>query len=100
MEEEEKEVNITYKHQVKFYANTPRGEVNKLFVYETDMLHFERVLVTHIKSGFHIKAAWYQITRIARLKTIESMKIKDLQKYFNIATDKKLYDQFIKENTL
>ena len=48
------------KERLKFYADTPRGEVNKLFCWEVDILSLEDAIFRFFAKGFHIRAAWYE----------------------------------------
>jgi hypothetical protein len=50
-----------YLERVKFYADTPAGDVNKLFTFETNIFSIERLFRTFIiQKKYNIRAAWYE----------------------------------------
>jgi hypothetical protein len=46
--------------KLKFYADTPRGEKNKLFCWNVSVLQLEEALYRFFARGFVIRAAWYE----------------------------------------
>ena len=46
--------------KLKFYADTPRGERNKLFCWDVSILHLEDAIFRFFARGFVIRAAWYE----------------------------------------
>jgi len=53
-----------YKEQLKFYADTPKGERNKLFCFNVGLLQIEEAYFRFIARGWEIRAAWYQKTNL------------------------------------
>lgn len=52
------------KAKVKFYADTPRGELNKLFTWNVKNRHgADECIERFTKNGFKIRAAWFETTR-------------------------------------
>lgn len=45
---------------IKFYANTPAGDKNKLFTFECTLINLQSCLERFMKKGFNIRACWYQ----------------------------------------
>jgi len=50
------------KERLKFYADTPRGERNKLFCWDVSIIHLEDAIFRFFARGFNIRAAWYENT--------------------------------------
>ncbi len=46
---------------VKFYADTPSGDKNKLFTFKTTLPDLERCLIRFILKGYYIRSAWYHV---------------------------------------
>ena len=52
---------MEFEDRLKFYANTPRGERNKLFCFKiVSIIHLEEALGRFFMKGFDIRAAWYE----------------------------------------
>lgn len=81
--------NTDIKEQLKFYADTPKGEKNKLFCFEVNLLELENAVKRFLIKGFNIRAAWYQKTNIitGEIKENTRLNIENIQnsiteKYF------------------
>ncbi len=61
--------------RIKFYADTPRGEVNKQFCFKTDLLTLEETIMRFIRKKFVIRAAWFEQINTATGERITSQRI-------------------------
>lgn len=75
------ENNTDIKEQLKFYADTPKGEKNKLFCFEVNILELENAVKRFLIKGFNIRAAWYQKTNIitGEIKENTRLNIENIQ---------------------
>jgi hypothetical protein len=69
--------------RIKFYADTPRKEKNKLFCFKCSLLNLEDCLMRFILRGFEIKAAWYEKIECTSGLIIENSRINNLQIYYD-----------------
>lgn len=67
--------------RLKFYADTPRGEENKLFCWNVSVVHLEAAIFRFFARGFEIRAAWYENTN-TETGQVTNEKI-PLQEYFD-----------------
>jgi hypothetical protein len=52
------------KGKIKFYADTPRGETNKLFTFNVkNRIGATNAIERFKKHGFNIRAAWFETSR-------------------------------------
>lgn len=51
-------VDIVYR--VKYYANTPEGERNKLFCWSINLFDLENHILRTLIRGYYIKSAWLE----------------------------------------
>jgi len=52
------------KGKIKFYADTPRGEINKLFTFNVkNRIGATNALERFKRYGFTIRAAWFETSR-------------------------------------
>ena len=71
--------------KIKFYADTPKGEKNKLFVFSCNILSLEDCLYRFILKGFYIRSAYYQLEKDDG--EIINTKIKNISDYYSKAND-------------
>jgi hypothetical protein len=69
------------KEQLKFYADTPRGDKNKLFTWDVSILTLEDALFRFFAKGWNIRSAWYNKTN-TETGEVENTKIPNLQQLF------------------
>jgi len=76
-----------YLEQIKFYADTPRGERNKFFCYTCSIVNYEEFFLRFILRGYAIRAAYYNQTNINTGEIRHNLKFKreDLQTLFDKA---------------
>lgn len=83
--------NSEMKEQLKFYADTPKGEKNKLFCFEVNILELENAIIRFLIKGFVFRAAWYQRTNTLTGEIKENTRI-------NIETiENKLFEMSFKK---
>jgi hypothetical protein len=78
------------KEQLKFYADTPRGEKNKYHCYACSLLHLQETLSRFFEKGYNVRAAWYQSLDTETGAVISNERI-DVPKLFD-----EFYDNHIK----
>ncbi len=71
--------------RIKFYADTPRGEKNKLFCFNCDILNLKDCLLRFILKGFNVRSAWYEKIDQDTGEIIENSRINDIQGYYEMA---------------
>jgi|WetSurMetagenome_2_1015567.scaffolds.fasta_scaffold1231618_1 hypothetical protein len=81
-----------FTEQIKFYADTPSGCVNKLFCFECSIIYAELFLINRTLEGWSIRAAWHQIKDNSTGNCLENNKFKDLQKLKDKAHD--IFDKY------
>lgn len=71
--------------RIKFYADTPRGEKNKLFCFKADLLTLEETLMRFLRKKFVIRAAWFEQidTETGELLTNQRIPTETLQSIFD-----------------
>lgn len=71
--------------RIKFYADTPNNEKNKLFCFKTDLITLKDTIKRFIIEGFVFRAAWYEKIDTSTGELIENTRIPDktLQDIFN-----------------
>jgi len=75
--------------KLKFYADTPRGERNKLFCWKVSILHLEDAIFRFFARGFVIRAAWYEnVNQETGQVTNERINIEELFDKFSSLSSK------------
>lgn len=69
------------KERVKFYADTPKGEMNKLFIFTSDTFHWEECIKRFIRKGFYIRAAWFETIDIETGEIKHNLKVPMVEIY-------------------
>lgn len=72
-----------YKCRLKFYANTPKNEINKYFCWEIESIFQLEDRIKHfIRKGYWIKAAYFENINIETGEILENSKV-DIQRIIN-----------------
>ncbi len=73
------------KESIKFYADTPNGEKNKLFCFKVDLLTLKDTIKRFMIKQFVIRSAWYEKIDTSTGELIENTRIQSetLQEIFN-----------------
>lgn len=61
--------------RLKYYSDTPRGEKNKYFVFECNILKVKEFLFLRIQEGHKIRACFYEKITLPDRVVIENKKI-------------------------
>ena len=77
--------------RIKFYADTPKGEKNKQFCFNTNILSLADSVKRFFLQGFNIKAAWYEKIETDTGEIIENTRIPK-------STLQELFDQAIEQS--
>lgn len=70
------------KEYIKFYADAPNGEKNKLFTFSCNLFQLESAILRFIVHGYYIRSAWYHCKTYTG-ELIENRRITNLQYYFD-----------------
>jgi len=73
------------RERLKFYADTPRGEKNKLFCWTVSILSLQEALFRFFSEGYVIRAAWFEMLNTETGET-ENTRI-NVQKEFDTFCD-------------
>ena len=69
-------MNTLYNSRIKFYADTPRGEINKYHCFKVrNIFEVNEALLRFVSKGYIIKACWYEKIALDTGKVIDNMKI-------------------------
>lgn len=74
-----------FSDRLKFYADTPRGEKNKMFCFKVDQLTMAETLKRFLGNNFVIRACWYEKIDTETGEVIENTRIpsETIQGLFN-----------------
>lgn len=64
-----------FRERIKFYADTPRGEKNKLFCFDTSVLTLKETVWRFFNQGWSIRSAWYENINLTTGEVIENTKL-------------------------
>jgi hypothetical protein len=54
-----------YEERLKFYSNTPHGEINKYFCFNCKVTKIKEFLFLRLSQGYIIRAAYYEKIRVS-----------------------------------
>jgi len=78
--------------RVKFYADTPRGEKNKLFCFKVDLITLKETIKRFMIKKFVIRSAWYEKIDTGTGELIENTRIPS-------DSLQEIFDEMMKEYT-